>query len=221
MFIVSGGVGRCGTRFMWRLFHALGFLVGHERVHRDGISSWGVSIPVHFETVQERICPAHVHEWADVVLLPVRHPVPNIASLSDMKLTRGRQAMQEDFIQRVLDGYASLPTLNAVTTTNKDVVRYQAMCWLYWNKLSVEHADYVFQIERIYEREVTDQIAKLLAVDNSELHRIVNNLPPDHTRKELNMPQVSGINSWQDLSHIDEELTVEVQHLAQELGYDE
>lgn len=120
-FLITG-FARSGTRYMSQLFKSFGFDIRHERMGRDGISSWifgGRNTDVKYylpvvSTINRTPKPDPKFYEFDEVFVVVREPIKTISSFLNLLILK-KLFWNTDFIERYfeldwVDGYMSIAT---------------------------------------------------------------------------------------------------------------
>lgn len=185
------GCGRSGTTYTSRRLSELGLEVGHERLRRNGISSWCLAPltndrcwgPTGIEIA--RLGMPLVHQ--------VRNPLQVIASFS----TAGGKSW--DFIARHIE----LPTSGSLLLRS---MHY----WLRWNRLAEERSLITYRVEQF--EAVLPEILRLSNAHDVEISTH-SSVPTDtNSRRHSNI-------SWQLLSDEDRHLCDDIRLLAESYGY--
>lgn len=172
------GCGRSGTTYTSKKLKSLGIFIGHEKLHKHGISSWylvsdqsKVPIGPTFKQIQKLGFP-FIHQ--------VRSPLEAISSMQS-------------------SSWISFKFLSNEIPINdkKDSKILKAMkFWYYWNLKAESRAEFTYQIE-----EFDQHLNKILKLGNFD--KIENDSCIDtktNTRKHTNL-------TWNDLYEQDKQLT--------------
>lgn len=192
------GHPRSGTGYMARLFTALGYPVGHERLAKHGISSWmfaaySESVPYSFDGgTRSDIEPKYVFHV-------VRHPIDAIASMAYTV----REAPAWDYIARYTLVQRAAPRLVRAT---QSVIA--------WNRLIQAHhpRPMVFQVE--------SAIAGIYGFLSQQGYRLPPlssaALPPTNE----NARSHPALDREQLLKELPPDLRAELHHHSQHYGYE-
>jgi len=126
--IIIIGTGRSGTAYTSMLLKQCGIDVGHERMGKDGVSSWYLT--TKFEAFDGL-------DWEDLESDPyligqqIRDPLKTIPSL----MTFNKQS--QSFIRRS----------GAHNVKPKNRLHDAMLHWYYWNRLAFDRADYHWTLE--------------------------------------------------------------------------
>jgi len=126
--ILAIGHPRCGSRYMNELFKAYGLDVGHERMGKDGISSWMFAVEDDcLLSAQDPLSATRKHKYFEHVVHFVRNPRTAIPSI----IRENRHSEKSYAFRRkhILDAFG-IDLDEAQSGVEKAVLSY-----LYWNKL--------------------------------------------------------------------------------------
>ena len=185
------GCGRSGTTYTSKLFNSLGYKVGHERLERNGISSWllvsnqqKVFIGPSFEELKSLNLPV-VHQ--------VRHPLKAISSFQ----ATGHQSWQFLAYEIPINYEEDSKVLKGM--------KY----WYYWNLMAEEKSSFTYQVENL-----DDVFPELLKA--GQFTAVVDKR--NEVAKTTNTRSHIGL-SWRDLRREDPVLTDKIIVLAKKYGY--
>lgn len=118
--ILVVGCGRSGTLFMSKVFEEMGLDVGHERLGKDGISSWFHS----FGNRQKRLIQAQMKNDERIYIHIVRNPLKVINSMVKISKLPNRKALQyfKDVCPDETEGIENEYELGM-------------LYWYFWNKM--------------------------------------------------------------------------------------
>lgn len=188
------GCARSGTGYIATLLKQAGFPIDHERVGKNGLSAWTMTVPVDKVPWGPRnpnsFCFTHIFHQ-------VRHPLKVISSAytSEPKISW----------QYIIDHVPE------ITWEDPHLVKC-AKYWYYWNLMAAERAEWSYRVEEI--ANVLDEFERRLEItlDRTALDRVPKNV---NTR-------LGGRKhfTWNDLRlALDPELFENIQLLAEFYGY--
>lgn len=187
------GCGRSGTNFSNQYFENLGLKIGHEKLKKNGISSWCL-VP---NTTERLWGPS----WQDIkhfdksVFHQVRHPLKVISSLQTIT------TKSWDFISKF------------IPIKKQDCLILKAMkYWYYWNLLAEKKAIYTYKVE-----DIDKELDKIFQVASFKMPEDKNDILKKISRK-VNTRKHSSL-TWKDLEKEDKELTRKIKSLAKRYGY--
>ena len=193
MKVLIASAGRSGTRYTSYLLSLYGLDVGHEHLGRDGMIGWNwiQQSPQDF----------------DLVLHQSREPLAAIRSAMT-HTNRLFKNCEVHYGPPPISGEDSHPKL------------IPAMWyWLNHNKLAKKTAGYHFKVEHLGEEGyVRNSILFALGLEKAPHPKVQ---PPRNlnSRKATLARRNIPVLTWQDLTHASENLSLEIQSLAQTLGY--
>jgi hypothetical protein len=128
--VLVTGCPRSGTRYITLVLRRLGLDVGHERIGRDGVSSWALAV----DAERTPWGPSWGDVQFDTVLHQVRHPLDVIDSVETLKPTSW------EFVSRhvPLAPRESFPVRGA-------------LLWCHWNRAAERRATLTYRVEAIGE----------------------------------------------------------------------
>jgi hypothetical protein len=185
------GCARSGTQYASHLLQECGLKIGHEKVQKDGVSSWVMcmdakSVPWAMDA-RRKFRFAHVFHQ-------VRHPLKVIASVQ----TEGEPSWR--YIRSHI----------AEIKSDDPPIARGAKYWYYWNLKAQQQSEWTYRVEEI--DAVWDQFCQRLGqnLDRSKV---------DLVSRNVNARQHAEI-SWEQLeAEIDPELYQNIRLLAQSYGY--
>lgn len=179
-----------GTKGITYTLKSLGRVVGHERIHFHGISSWQTT---HLSR----------QEWVDIgfdrnvtILHQVRHPLIVVSSL----MTCGDLPWK---IQRGIIEKYNLPV-----KMSEDKIEQGMVFWFWWNKMAELDADYTYKIESLD----AEWGSFLAALDLSDK-------PFPYHLTTIHRKGGKRVFSWNDLYNVNPYLTLDMLDLAASYGY--
>lgn len=129
--IIFTGCGRSGTRFVARLMSMHdNFDIGHERMGKDGISSWDLAFPGRGRW--SGLDLTDLQNEAPTIIHLVRHPLDSIGSFHTIAKASWVYICSK------------IPARMGMTLLTRSM-RY----WLYWNLRAERIARYRFQVETL------------------------------------------------------------------------
>ncbi len=152
LMILIAACPRSGTLYIAEVLGKMGFDVGHERLHKDGIVDYRLAMG--FERLEGS---------EDVLFHQVRHPLNTISSLVPL-LAKGdiwkkcKECIPED-----------------------NVVERAVKFWYYWNRMiEAQRPDFTYKVEDFLEREVFDKFCKFIGAFTSlKMVKEVKKVPTD------------------------------------------
>ena len=128
------GHPRSGTRYMYKLFKAVGILVRHEKMGRDGTSNWQVSFYNEF-CARKGIEPIKFDKVVHVVRNPIKVVESTYFTENVPVSTRHRERY--------------LPQLKKIREVDRDMLAYSIVSVVEWNrKIRTDvKVDIVMQVE--------------------------------------------------------------------------
>lgn len=192
--IVITGCGRSGTTYSSKVLSELGIAIGHERLKKDGISSWFLAS----KRKQVPLGPSldDLKKYDKLIIHQVRHPLSTISSL----LALGKPSWK--FLSE------EIPINYAEDSKILRAMKY----YYYWN-LQAEKIAMV----RIKAEEFNDVIIPILKDFKMQINEkkniTLNETTKVNTRKH-------EILTWADLYQEDEELTYNIKRLSKKYGYE-
>lgn len=194
------GCGASGTKAISIIMYRAGIQVGHERMGRDGMASWYVAVgKTKIPGIRRQV---YFQDFPSppLVLHQVRHPLHSISTT---------QRFSSDTWKWVC------AHIKEMKQSDSKILRCMKY-WLYWNERAERLAQWRYRIESL--AEVWDELAELtqrpalvkhkracLALNNGRLH----------TRKKKYRPV-----TWEQLEHIDAQLTEKIKSKGREYGYE-
>jgi|SRR3989344_5934121 len=134
------GCGRSGTAFSSALFQGLSLDIPHEKVGKDGISSW-------YETIKDKEELINNYSF---ILHQVRDPLKVIAST---------QTLSEESWKYISD-YIPIEL-------GEDIILRCAKYWYYWNLIAEKKAHMTLKVEEIFK--MLPEICKNLDIEFKNL----------------------------------------------------
>ena len=128
--VLVTGCPRSGTRYTTLVLRRLGLDVGHERIGRDGVSSWALAV----DAEQTPWGPSWGDVRFDVVLHQVRHPLDVIDSVETLRPASWKFVSE----YAPLDPGQSFPIRGA-------------LLWCHWNGAAETRAALTYRVEAIAE----------------------------------------------------------------------
>jgi len=156
------GCGRSGTAYMSKLMQSYGLRIGHEKVLKDGVSSWIYTI--------ERDEFAKKENY-DLVIHQIRNPLNVISSWV-------RNNIDRDWAWNMITEH--VPEIDR----NESLLQRSAKYWYYWNLKAEEKADWSYRIEDI------DKILPML-IDYFNLRQISKPPPKNYNRRRKIKKRIS------------------------------
>jgi len=201
--ILFTGCARSGTKYTAQLMQLLGLDIGHEKMGKDGISSWWFAPKSHLRS----------KFTFDTVVHQVRHPLSQIKSCFQLG---DRSGVMWRFIR------------DHTPITGKESKLLQcAMYFYYWNLEIEKHATFRFKIEYI-DKEYA-KLCKAVGVKPdpkvlAETPRNINrSFPKSHNLRTLNdiiTQDKQKFLSWRELEEeIGDEWCGKVRKLASKYKY--
>jgi hypothetical protein len=188
--LVIVGCGRSGTTYTSKKMKSLGIDIGHERLKKDGISSWylvsdqfKVPLGPNFEQIKKLTLPI-VHQ--------VREPLQCISSM----LAIGRIS------------YEFLSNEIPIDFENDSKILRAMKYWYYWNLKAESKAIFTYQIEEF--SQILDELLEIgqFSLSTEKFKTDVNT----NSRKHIDL-------AWSDLNKEDENLCHKIKELGRKYGY--
>ena len=187
------GCARSGTAGIAKALQKGGLKIGHEKMKRDGISSWDLA--ANPKVGRSKVRPEKFH-FAHV-FHQVRHPLKCISSVYT---TEDQNSW--DFIM------AHIPEIHEQDPHLVKCAKY----WYYWNLLAEENAEWTYRIEDIDYS--WDEFEKRLG--KKIQHIALENIPEETDTKNLHTHDFT----WEDLQKgLDATLYDNIRMLARKYGY--
>ena len=184
------GCGRSGTTYTSIFFKSIGIYIGHERLKKDGISSWYLVSDQH----KVPLGPTYyeIKKLDLVIVHQIRHPLQSVSSMQAL----GKSSWE--FLSDEID----------IDLTNDTKILMAMKYWYYWNLKAEKKSVFSYQIEKI------DKIFhELLAIGNFPVKDIPNNISKKtNTRKHIDL-------NWSNLEMEDKVLTQKIKKLSIKYGY--
>lgn len=191
--IAITGCGRSGTKYISELFQKLGIDVTHEKLGKDGISSWCL-VP---HTQLKCFGPSYKDiEYRNIPLVhQIREPLSSISSMITM------QDASWKFIRLFIP-------ISQQDSKLKMCMKY----WYYWNLMARQKSCYTYRIENII-----TEFEELIRIGdfkiNINVNKVISAIPKDintRTHKQY---------CWSDLRNEDDSLANKIMILAKETSY--
>lgn len=156
--VIITGCGRSGTLYMRKVFEVFGYDIGHEGLREDGITSWYIVDPHHWNITdgyikkrKEACCRQRVY------IHLVRNPLKVISSFRRCEALPNRAAL--DFFRR------SMPRYNEL-----DPISHIAKYWIEWNKAAevLFRFDEVVRVEDMQYRYMICRLANIANINNPQ-----------------------------------------------------
>ena len=186
------GCGRSGTTYTSKMFSSFGIDIGHERLKKDGISSWYLvsdqtQVPLgpnYFQIKKLKIKIVH----------QIRDPIKSISSMQSMGKPSWNFLANEIPIE-----------------LNEDSKIVKAMkYWYYWNIKAEKKSDFSYRIENI--EEVLSRLMDIGGFSVRNFDKMKKIDKKTNTRKHTDL-------NWNDLEKEDYELTQKIKNLSINYGY--
>lgn len=188
------GCARSGTSFIAQALKKTGYILGHEVVRRDGVSSWIMAVDAK-EVPEGDGRSGYVF---DHIFHQVRHPLKVISSLH---FSHSPENKVWDYI---------LSHTPEISPQDPPIVKC-AKYWYYWNLKAEAGSEWTYKIEEI--DQVWDEFCR----------RIGKNLGRKglaETAKDFNSVGAVPDLTWKDLQEqLDPDLYSNIQGLAKRYGY--
>ena len=190
--IIITGCGRSGTTFSSKVLRQMGLEIGHERLKKNGISSWYMVS----QKKKVELGPSlyDLEKFEKIIIHQVREPLPAISSM----LSTGSPSWR--FLSYEIP----------IDIENDSKILKAMKYYFYWNK----QTENITNI-RIKAEEFTLSIEKILKEHNLNYNSGTVNIDKKtkvNTRKHNQL-------SWQDLTKEDEILAEKIKKLGEEYGY--
>lgn len=186
------GCARSGTTYIADVLQKGGLQIGHERMKRDGISSWDLT--VNPKKGRWKVCPEKFH-FAHI-FHQVRDPLKCISSVY-----KTEDQKSWNYI------LAHMPEIHDEDSHLVKCAKY----WYFWNLKAEERAEWTYRVEDI--DLLWDEFEKRLGKKIRREH--IQNVP-----KDTNTKGAHADFTWEDLQkEIEPNLYRNIQLLAQKYGY--
>lgn len=151
--VIITGCGKSGTLYMRKVFEVLGYDIGHEELRQDGISSWYIVDPHHWNITDGYInMRRNSKERERLYIHLVRNPVDVISSFYRCEALPKRAAL--NFFRR--------STISDPSWHTFDEIKFIAKYWVEWNRaaealfkfdevIRVEDMQFRYMIRRLAE----------------------------------------------------------------------
>ena len=214
--IMVVGCGRSGTLYMSKVFAAMGLDVKHEKLGKDGISSWFHS----FGNRQKMLIQNQMKEDERIYIHLIRNPIAVINSMVRVSQLKRRRALQyfkdlcPDDTEGIYDDYS-----------------LAMFYWVFWNRMIEKRGagvDIRIKVEDVIQRESYQKLCDVIGhkYDFANLLKIRGISDKTHEIKGSDFnnilkeqPDLKYTKNFDDLVNINYGLAKKVMYLSNEYGY--
>lgn len=194
-FLLITGTSRSGTKYIAKVLQKCGLDIGHERLGKDGISSWVMTMRTdHVPWGPARKGLQFVH-----IFHQVRHPLKVIASVYSTEPPESWEYILKH-----------IPQIRKEDSLTVKCAKY----WYYWNLKAYKEAEWTYRIEDL--ENIWDEFQERLVCRWDK--KVLDQVPKDTNTRGIVLRKFT----WQDLQHdLDPTLYKNIRQLALQYGYTE